>query len=115
MKDDLFDELLTSVREGGRILRGEAKASRTFAFPAPDVKGIREKLGLSQIQFATLLHISVRRLKTWEHGRRMPDGPAKLLLQIAATHPEVITKIINPVVRDTIKRRGRRLAKAKMQ
>ena len=32
MKDELFDELLESVREGGAILRGESEASRTFEF-----------------------------------------------------------------------------------
>ena len=33
MKNELFDELLKSVRQGGAILRGESEASRTFAFP----------------------------------------------------------------------------------
>jgi hypothetical protein len=28
VKDELFDELLESVREGGAILRGESEASR---------------------------------------------------------------------------------------
>ena len=30
MSDDLFEELLESVREDGAILRGEKEASRTF-------------------------------------------------------------------------------------
>ena len=29
MNDDMYAELLESVREGGKILRGEAEASRT--------------------------------------------------------------------------------------
>jgi hypothetical protein len=31
MSDELFEELLESVREGGAILRGEKEASRKFA------------------------------------------------------------------------------------
>ena len=38
MKDDLFNELVESVREGGKILRGKAKPSRKFTIVAPDVK-----------------------------------------------------------------------------
>lgn len=34
-----FEELVESVREGGRILRGEVKPSREFSFtPEKDVK-----------------------------------------------------------------------------
>ena len=34
MKDDMSEELTSSVREGGAILRGEAPASRTFTSEA---------------------------------------------------------------------------------
>ncbi|MCA1791961.1 MAG: hypothetical protein LC667_19565 [Thioalkalivibrio sp.] len=30
MKDELFEELLESVREGGAVLRGDAEPSRRF-------------------------------------------------------------------------------------
>ncbi len=35
MHDDLFAELLESVREGGAILRGEKETSRAFAVEPP--------------------------------------------------------------------------------
>jgi hypothetical protein len=38
MKDELFNELLESVREGGAILRGEKSPSRTFLMEKPDRK-----------------------------------------------------------------------------
>jgi putative transcriptional regulator len=41
MKRDLFNQLVASVREGGAILRGEVKPSRTFRIEGPDVKRIR--------------------------------------------------------------------------
>ena len=41
MKEELFNELVKSVREGGRILRGKKKPSRTFVIEAPNVKKIR--------------------------------------------------------------------------
>jgi putative transcriptional regulator len=90
MNDELFKELAQSVREGGAILRGRKKPSRAFSIDEPDVAAIRNEYGLSQDQFAALLGISVRTLQNWEQGRRTPHGPAKVLLRVAARHPEAV-------------------------
>jgi putative transcriptional regulator len=91
MKKELFDELLQSVKEAAAIERGKAKPSRTFEVKtANDVVRVRTKLGLSQSKFARLLGISEDTLQNWEQGRRRPAGPAKVLLKVAARHPEVI-------------------------
>lgn len=97
MKDELFKELVASVREGGTILRGEAEASREFVVEEPDVAAIREEYGLSQAKFAALLGISVRTLQNWEQGRRQPQGPAKVLLRVASKHPEAVLDVVRKV------------------
>lgn len=56
----------------------------------PDVKSIRQNYQLSQNEFATLLGISLATLRNWEQGRRKPEGPARILLQVAAKHPEAV-------------------------
>jgi len=94
MKDELFNELVASVREGGKILRGKAKPARTFVIEAPDVKKIRSNYKLSQNEFAALMGISVKTLRNWEQGRRGPKGAARVLLQVAAKHPEVIWDVV---------------------
>ena len=95
MNDKLFKELTASIREGGAILRGEAKASRTFKLEDPDVAAIRSEYGLSQEQFAALLGISVRTLQNWEQGRRQPHGPAKVLLRVASRHPKAVLDAVS--------------------
>jgi len=94
MKDELFDELLESVREGGAILRGERAPSRAFSFDGPDVRGLREKHGLSQPKFAALMGISVGTLRNWEQGRRQPEGSARVLLRIVERHPEAVFEAV---------------------
>ena len=94
MKDEMFDELVASVREGGKILRGKAKPSRKFIVETPNVKKIRSDYKLSQPEFAALIGISVKTLQNWEQGRRAPEGAARVLLQIAAKHPEVIWDVV---------------------
>ncbi|PKO22665.1 MAG: transcriptional regulator [Chloroflexi bacterium HGW-Chloroflexi-1] len=94
MKDEMFAELVASVREGGAILRGEVKPSRVFVVDKMDIKVIREKYALSQNDFATLLGISVSTLRNWEQGRRAPEGPARVLLQVVAKHPDVVWDVV---------------------
>jgi putative transcriptional regulator len=97
MKKELFEELVASVREGGAILRGETPASRRFEFEPLQVKRIRDNYGLTQEEFAALLGISVSTLRNWEQGRRAPDGPARVLLRVAAKHPEAILDVVRQV------------------
>lgn len=97
MNDELFAELLESVREGGAILRGEKEASRLFVLETPNVKQIREQYDLSQIEFAALLGISVKTVQNWEQGRRAPQGAARVLLQVAAKHPEAVWDVVEPL------------------
>jgi putative transcriptional regulator len=54
------------------------------------IAAVRQKLGLSQPKFAQLLGISVRTLHHWEQGTRTPSGAARVLLRVAARHPEVV-------------------------
>ncbi len=98
MKDTQFEELLKSVREGGAILRGEKSPTRIFEMSALDVKRIREKFALSQRQFAAMLGISVDTLQNWEQGRRKPRGAARVLLQVAAKHPEAVWDVAHSMV-----------------
>lgn len=90
MKKQAFDELMKSVRQAGRVKRGEGAASRVFSFEPEDVRQIRKDLGLSQSEFALLIGVSVATLQNREQGRRQPEGPARALLRIAATHPEAV-------------------------
>lgn len=98
MKDEHFQELLTSVREAGAIRRQEKLPSRQFTVEVerPDVKGIRDGYHLSQPEFAALLGISVGTLRNWEQGRRTPEGPARVLLSVAARHPKAVWSVVRP-------------------
>jgi putative transcriptional regulator len=98
MNEDRFGELLASVREGGAILRGEKPPSRRFVIPAPNVKQIRERYALSQSEFATFLGVSVKTVRNWEQGRRAPHGAARVLLQVAAKHPQTVWDVVEPSV-----------------
>lgn len=81
-------DLLASVRQ---MRRGQA--ARVTNVKLPPAAEARAKVGLSQQDFARLLGVSARTLQDWEQGRREPTGAAKMLLRVAATHPEVLLEL----------------------
>ena len=87
-KRDIWGEALQGVRDikAGRHGRRSMVAMRPVA-------AAREKVGLSQAQFAKLLGISVRTLQEWEQGRRRPSGAAETLIRVAERHPEVLREL----------------------
>ena len=98
MKESNFQELVASVREGGAILRGDIAPARMFVVDAAEVRGLRDRFDLTQEQFAALLGISVKTLRNWEQGRRQPEGAARILLQVAAHHPDAVWDVVRQQV-----------------
>ncbi|HEY3170434.1 MAG TPA: helix-turn-helix domain-containing protein [Thermoanaerobaculia bacterium] len=97
MKQELFEELSQSVREGGAILRGRRQPSRLFRVKEPNVKSVRRQYRLSQSKFAALMGISPATLRNWEQGRRKPERSARILLMVVAKHPEAVLDTVGSV------------------
>lgn len=94
MKKADFSQLISSVRETGEIRRSQRKPSRVFEFKPADVRRVRQRLGKSQTDFAMMIGVSVATLRNWEQGRRMPDGPARALLKVAAKNPTAVAEAL---------------------
>jgi putative transcriptional regulator len=90
MKERDFDNLVTSIRQAGKIRLGKARPSRAFVFKPADIKAVRLRLGKSQVEFAMMIGVSVATLRNWEQGRRTPEGPAMALLKVAAKNPKAV-------------------------
>ena len=83
---DIGFEILQGIRD----LKG-GKTGRILN--VPPVAEIRQKTGLSQSKFASLLGVSVRTLQDWEQGRRVPSVAARTLLLIAHRNPLALLEI----------------------
>jgi putative transcriptional regulator len=83
-KRDIGQEIL-----GKGVRAIQAGEGKRYEIEEPDVKKVREHVGLSQSAFAALLGVSVRTLQDWEQGRRKPTG-RRSLLRIAEKHPEAL-------------------------
>ena len=94
MKKSQFDQLLKSVEQAGQIKRRRTKATRVTEFDPADVKAIRARLKKSQSEFAAMIGVSVSTLQNWEQGRRVPEGPARALLRVAAAKPRAVAQAL---------------------
>ena len=81
-------DLIASMEEAAAHARGEKTAAQVHVIVVPDVRAIREKLGLSQLAFASTYRIPLATLKDWEQGRRHPDATASAYLSVIAHLPD---------------------------
>jgi putative transcriptional regulator len=72
----------------------------------PDVKAIREALGLSQSEFAETYNIPLPTLKGWEQGRRHPDTTAAAYIRTIALFPKEARSAQTVKIKATTKQRG---------
>jgi len=88
--------LIRSAKEARAIARGEAKPS-SYRIHLPgdvDVQAIRKRLGMSQSEFSARFGIPSGTLRDWEQGRRIPEGPARVLLKVIETDPKAVERAL---------------------
>ncbi len=83
--EEFQNDLLASVRQ-----MKTSKAVRITTVEVSAATEARNRVGMSQSEFAHLLGVSVRTLQDWEQGRREPSGAAKTLLRIASQNPDAV-------------------------
>ena len=76
-------DLIAAMQEAADHARGAG----LHTIDVPNVRAIREGLGLSQQAFATAYRIPLATLKGWEQGRRQPDATASAYLSVIARLP----------------------------
>ncbi len=60
-----------------------------------DVRGLRERLGLTQEHFAPRFCLELDAVRNWEYGRREPDAAAKSYLTVIERDPEAVQEALS--------------------
>ena len=58
------------------------------------VKALRQRLGMTQAQFARAFHLPITTLRDWEQRRSTPDAPARALLLAIERDPETMRRLL---------------------
>jgi putative transcriptional regulator len=89
------ERMIASAKEALAFAKGRQNHGCEVHVPNEiDVKAIREKISLSQGEFAKLFGLSKRTLEHWEHGRRAPSGPARAFLTVIAREPDAVRRAL---------------------
>jgi putative transcriptional regulator len=58
------------------------------------VKVLRQRLGMTQAEFAEAFHLPITTLRDWEQHRSNPDAPARALLLAIERDPELMRRLL---------------------
>ncbi len=85
-------ELEQSAKQILAHVKGEVKLpTRRVVLPGElDVKRIRAKARMSQVEFARAFCINPRTLQEWEQGRRKPDATTRAYLAVIAKNRDAV-------------------------
>ncbi|MCP4664542.1 MAG: helix-turn-helix domain-containing protein [bacterium] len=93
----LGEEIIQGLRDAVEYSKGKTKGWRVHTVEVPatvDVRKIRDRLRLTQQEFADRFGFSVYSVRNWEQGRRRPEGPARVLLTIIDKEPEAALRAL---------------------
>ena len=92
---DAFKSIEQGLKEALAHARGDARATiHEIEIADPDVQAIRAQTGLSQAEFARSIGVRKGTLLNWEQHRRIPEGPARVLLALIAKDPRIVQRTL---------------------
>ena len=95
MSKKAFDKIAEGLHEALAIARGERKPAKLHLPPDIDVRAIRNKLALSQDEFASTFGFTVNQIKDWEQRRSRPLGGVRAYLMIIERDPKLVLQILH--------------------
>jgi putative transcriptional regulator len=89
-----FDSIKQGLSEAIAHAKGESQGVKVYRHHAVDVKALRQRVHMTQEQFAARFGFSVATVRHWERGDRRPQGPALVLPNvIEKNHTAVLTAL----------------------
>ncbi len=85
-----FESISRGLNEAIAHAKGKKIAVKTYKPKAVDVSALRQRMGMTQEQFAARFGFSVATLRHWERGDRTPQGAALVLLNVIKRAPDAV-------------------------
>lgn len=101
------------VRSYPVITARHAAASPPPRYTPEQIRDIRARTTLSQELFAAALNVSTETDKSWEQGKREPDGPSLRLLELVDRQPKLLLAFVKKTGARRVAESHRRLYQGK--
>jgi len=95
MMSETYKSISQGLKEAISFSEGKKIAARTFMPIHVDVKELRKRVGMTQVNFSSSFGISLGTLRHWERGDRYPQGPALVLLNLLSKDPNTILNVLH--------------------
>ncbi|QJE72325.1 helix-turn-helix domain-containing protein [Aerophototrophica crusticola] len=92
--DDDIDRMIADDPDEAPDLSTLDAAGFVGMSPLPDVEALRDRLGLTQEEFARQFGLNVHLLRDWEQHRAEPDTAAATLLKVIAEDPDLVRRAV---------------------
>ncbi len=73
---------------------GKARERKVKVAAEVDVRSIRQRLDLTQQEFADRFGFSIAAIRHWEQGSRVPEASARVLLTLIARDPDYVLETL---------------------
>jgi putative transcriptional regulator len=93
-----FDAMSENERHRAALSDADAppatEAQLARARRVPSVRALRQKLNLTQEEFAARFHLPLGTVRDWEQGAHRPDKAAQVLLTVIARDPDAVARAL---------------------
>lgn len=99
-----FESIKAGLTEAIAHAKGEKAGAgvRVYRPHTVDVRELRQRVGMTQEQFAARFGFSVATLRHWERGDRAPAGPALVLLNVIAKDHKSVMRALPITERELV-------------
>ena len=90
-------KIIDGLRDALKYAEGETTRNKEHRVLIPervDVRDVRQRLNMTQKEFAQFFGFSVYSIRNWEQGKRQPEGPARVLLTVIDREPEAVRRAL---------------------
>ena len=84
------DGRIVELRDGREFPLAPDASAGISETGTPEVRALRRRARLTQMEFAARLGVPVETIRNWEQGKRAPRGPARALLAVIAHAPDTV-------------------------
>lgn len=96
-----FDAMTDEERHAAALSDPDAppasKDQLARARRAPDIKALRGKMNLTQEEFASRFGLPLGTVRDWEQGLRRPNEAARVLLEVIASEPDAVARVVQRI------------------
>jgi len=92
---NVYNSIRRGLTQAIAHAEGKAKDVKVCEPKHVDVVALRQRIGMTQEQFAARFGVSVATLRHWERGDRKPPGPALVLLNVIEHNPKAVMQALS--------------------